>query len=182
MENNPHITPSAIRIRLLEQRDSKAFLQLLVQNRERLQRYFPLMCSTVTSPWKSARFVRRKRRECRQKNYYPFVIEDTASGELIGYISIKTIDNSIPKGELAYFIAERWSGKGISSHALAEVSNRAFQQFGFYKLIVRINADNPASRAVAIKAGFQSEGIQQSDFRTHEGLLVAAEYLGKSRS
>lgn len=182
MTTNTPAPLSGYSIRILEQRDSKAFLQLITQNRERLQPYFPTMCRTLTGPFKSWLFVYRKRAEFFRRRYFPFVIESTATGELVGYISIRTIDDSVPKGELAYFIDAASEGKGIITAALCEVVSSCFNALGFSKLIIRVNASNPVSRAVAIKAGFVSEGIQQNDFRNHEGQLIASEYLGKSKS
>lgn len=181
MEKNATDPLSGYTIRIMEQRDSKAFVQLITQNRERLQPYFPVMCRTLTGPFKSWLFVYRKRAEYFRRLYYPFVIESKATGQLIGYVSIRTIDASVPKGELAYFIDASAEGKGIVTAALREVVNSCFNASGFSKLIIRVNASNPASRAVAVKAGFISEGIQQNDFRNHEGQLIASEYLGKSR-
>lgn len=182
MATEPHHPLAGLRIRIMEQRDSRAFLQLIAQNRERLQPYFPTMCRTITGPFKSWLFVYRKRAEFFRRLYFPFVIEAKATGELIGYISIRTIDDSVPKGELAYFIDAASEGKGIVTAALREVAGSCFNELGFNKLIIRVNASNPGSRAVAVKAGFTSEGIQQSDFRNHEGTLIASEYLGKSKS
>lgn len=181
MENNTTGPLSGFCIRIMEQRDSKAFLQLITNNRERLQPYFPLMCRTITGPFKSWRFVYRKRAEFFRRLYFPFVIETKTTGELVGYISIRTIDDSVPKGELAYFIDAASEGKGIITAALREVVSSCFNELRFNKLIIRVNASNPGSRAVAIKAGFASEGIQQNDFRNHEGQLIASEYLGKSK-
>ncbi len=182
MQHNAADPLAGCSIRIMEQRDSRAFLQLITGNRERLQPYFPMMCRTLTGPFKTWLFVYRKRAEFFRRRYFPFVIERNATGELLGYISIRTIDDSVPKGELAYFIDAASEGKGIITAALREVAGSCFKELGFNKLIIRVNASNPGSRAVAVKAGFTSEGIQQSDFRNHEGQLIASEYLGKSKS
>ena len=181
MENNTPGPLSGCSIRIMEQRDSRALLQLITNNRERLQPYFPKLCRAVTGPFKSRRFVYRKRAEYFRRQYVPFVIESKATGELVGYISIRTIDDSIPKGELGYFIDAASEGKGIITAALREVVSRCFNEHGYNKLIIRVNATNPGSRAVAIKAGFVSEGVQQNDFRNYEGQLIACEYFGKCK-
>lgn len=165
-------------VRPLARSDAAAFLALINRNRERLANSFPTMIGQVKGKISAARYVRGKVDEMKKRLFYSFIIVEETSGAIAGYVSLKNVDWTIPKAEAAYYIDHQWEGKGVTSKALGAVCHYAFTSLGMNKLFLRVSPDNPASRRVAEKCGFEKEGLMRADFRTSAGVLIDAEYWG----
>jgi RimJ/RimL family protein N-acetyltransferase len=79
--------------------------------------------------------------------------------ECIGGVSLIRKSNKCVKhvGEIDYWIAKRYWGKGIVSEAVSLVCDYAFNEFGLMKLKIGFLSDNIGSRRVAEKNGFKTE-------------------------
>jgi RimJ/RimL family protein N-acetyltransferase len=62
-------------------------------------------------------------------------------------------------GELAYVIAPEARGRGIAGETVQLVTAWAFAELGLARLQLRIEPENEASCAVALRAGYQHEGV-----------------------
>ncbi|TND08953.1 MAG: N-acetyltransferase GCN5 [Bacteroidetes bacterium] len=169
-------------VRDLRSSDSAAFLYMIRRNQERLRNSFPLILSKVNSKISALSYVREKVAEIRQKTFHTCIVEHTPSKILVGYISMKNMDFTVPKAELAYFIDAEFEGKGIGSRAVGAVCDFAFAEIGMNKLFMRISPANPASRRLAEKCGFEKEGLIRADFKTSDGELLDVEYWGKVKN
>lgn len=76
------------------------------------------------------------------------VVDD--GGRLAGCVSVWPIDGA---ARLGYWVAPAFRGRGVATAAARLAAEWAFAQ-GFEVLELTIGADNPASQAVARKAGF----------------------------
>lgn len=87
----------------------------------------------------------------------PFLI--TVGGEVVGSIGVfrKPWDGAV--GEAGYWIGAEARGRGIATRALVLVTRWAFDAMGLARIQLGTNRENLASQQVAIKAGFQFEGI-----------------------
>jgi len=65
--------------------------------------------------------------------------------------------------EIGYWIAEQYWGNGIATVAAREMSEIAFEEFGFKKLFGPVLAPNTASIRVLEKCGYQSEGLMERE-------------------
>ena len=77
-----------------------------------------------------------------------------ADNELIGRANLKDIDQVTKSAYVGYRIAEHWSGKGVASFALGELTQQA-KQMGLMALFACVSTENRASMQVLKKAGFQ---------------------------
>lgn len=66
-------------------------------------------------------------------------------------------------GELGYWLAEPYWGRGIMSEAVRAFCTYAFEQFHLVRIYAEPYAANPASARVLEKAGFQLEAILRSN-------------------
>lgn len=166
-------------LRELKSSDAPLFLEMVKANESRLRASFPLILSSVTNRFTAGTYVRGKMAEMKQRSFFTFVIENPAAKRLAGYVSMKNMDWTIPKAELAYFISSEYEGRGMMSEAIRRACVHAFSDLGMNKLFMRISPANPASRRVAEKCGFEKEGLIRADFRNSDGQLTDVEYWGR---
>lgn len=164
-------------LRVLNVQDSSHFFDLIDRNRQYLTDYFPQTIATIIHQEACAVYMVKKMKEAADKQGFGFVLED-GQGALQGYISIKNIDWTIPKCELAYFIDFEHKGKGIMSQAIGAIIAHCFDELGMNKVFLITAVDNFSSRKMAEKNGFEVEGILRNNFKLASGVLVDMAYYG----
>ena len=171
------------RTRLIKYRlgDGAVFFELVENNRERLIHSFPMILSTVTNEINAELFIRSRLNEWIVQQSFTYAIWNQKKTDLIGHISIKNIDWTIPRAELAYLISAEYEGKGIMTEVLKTIINLSFEKLGMNKLYLRVITFNDKSYKVAEKCGFKREGIIRNDHRTFDGELVDLYYYGLTR-
>lgn len=94
-----------------------------------------------------------------------FAIVDAASGEAVGvasYLNIKPAPGSIEVGALAYSPALQ--RRPAATEAMFLMMRRVFDECEYRRYEWKTNSHNAASRAAALRLGFQFEGIfRQAD-------------------
>lgn len=78
----------------------------------------------------------------------------------VGTIGITNIERRHLTGWCWYWLTAEARGRGVASRALATAAQHAFDA-GVFRLELGHRVNNPASGAVARRAGFLSEGIQR---------------------
>lgn len=66
-------------------------------------------------------------------------------------------------GEIGYWVAEDYWGKGIATAALRQMTDYGFNSRNFRKLVAPVLAPNIASMRVLEKCGYQREGILKDE-------------------
>ncbi|MEZ4932005.1 MAG: GNAT family protein [Saprospiraceae bacterium] len=166
-----------INIRLLNKNDAGDYFQLIDNNRERLKRYFPVTVSEIPDLLSCTVYVEQKIKQAATKELYLYVI--LKKGKMIGVLILKNIDWRIPKGELAYFIDKEYEGQGVMSVAMRWLQDYCFNELGMNKLFIKLSPQNKASQRLAIRSGFQLEGVLRQEFRIETGEVQDVEYYGK---
>lgn len=83
-----------------------------------------------------------------------------ADGEAIGSISVcRGSDVYCRSGELGYWLAEPFWGKGYTTWAVREICREAFAALDLLRIYAEVYAYNVGSRRVLEKSGFTLEGI-----------------------
>ncbi|CAN5571102.1 hypothetical protein BH18THE1_BH18THE1_05640 [soil metagenome] len=77
---------------------------------------------------------------------------------LVGIIGIKDLDIGKKKGNLGYWIGERYWGKGIGTESVALVINFAFSVLGLEEVWGYVYSENKASIRVLEKNGMARKG------------------------
>ena len=166
-------------LRLLTLDDLDPYFELVQRNRERLADHFVGTVSRTSTLEEAQEFVEEMIRHTISNTYFPYVIIDDNESSIVGFIDLKSIDWSIPKTQIGFYIDEAYAGKGIISEAIQIISNHCFEEKGFEKLFMRIHPDNIAACKVAEKCGFELEGTIRKEYRTIEGELIDLLYYGK---
>ncbi len=111
-------------------------------------------------------------------NHFSFFIKHAQTNDLVGLINIKNIDNHVEKCEIGYFISEHAAGKGIVSKFTSEVVTYCFDVLHINKVFLRIAPENIASQKVAIKNGFQKEGVLREEYKGFQDKFEDVMYFG----
>lgn len=165
-------------VRLLEQNDAEAFFETVTANKARLEAFFPVTIENTSTLESTTVFINEMLIKSQAKLNYPFVVIDTQTNNIIGYIHVKNIDWDIPKAELGFFMDEDYAGKGILHRAMKLLIDHFFNELGFEKLYLRMHELNTSARKLAEKCGFVVEGQLRKDHRTTAGELVDLYYYG----
>ena len=165
-------------IRPIIQSDAAGYFKLIDANRPRLEDFFAGTLSKTKTLKDTEDFVAANIKRREEKTYYPFVIIDTTTQTIIGYIDVKSIDWKIPKAEFGCFLAKEALGHGVSKQAMQIVIDHLFNELGFTKLFLRTHLTNKEARGLAERLGFLQEGVLRKDYRTTNGTLVDLVYYG----
>lgn len=168
-------------MRLLCMDDLDNYYQLVVRNRKRLETFFAGTVVMTTTLEATQRYLREMLDKAEHKICYPFVVVDKRTGAMVAALQVKNIDLCIPKGELGYYIDEKYEGRGIVTRAVAAINRFCFGTLGFNKLYIRTHESNMPSRRVAEKNGFMPEGVIRRDYKNTQGQLLDVIYYGLLR-
>ncbi|MEZ5476578.1 MAG: GNAT family protein [Thiolinea sp.] len=79
--------------------------------------------------------------------------------QVVGNISFNTINHSLKKVEIGYWLSSRYQGQGIVTKSVAKLIDRSFHELGMEKVQISAAADNTPSRKVCERLGFELEGV-----------------------
>lgn len=101
--------------------------------------------------------------EKHKKNYdedrsYEFAITNKENGELLGAIALSNNQKS-KNGAIAYWIGEKYWGKGYGTEAVKALIDFAFEEKKLHKVFARYFKSNPASGKIMEKIGMKQEGL-----------------------
>ena len=82
-------------------------------------------------------------------------VVDPASGAVIGEVGLSQFDAVRRAAMIGWWIGAGWRGCGRASEAVALVVDWALAEGGLNAVMAEIDADNPASVAVARRAGMR---------------------------
>jgi ribosomal-protein-alanine N-acetyltransferase len=149
-----------LKLRYQQVGDAKRFFKILTHPDFKL---FPV---TVKSIEEEKRFLRTNR-QLRAKNLaynYAILLYD----RIVGGIGLR-IDQHRPYiGEVGYFVAREYWGKGIAPKAVGMIEEIGFNQHDLERIELVTLKANKASMRVAEKCGYKKEGIQRHK-QLHDG-------------
>jgi ribosomal-protein-serine acetyltransferase len=169
-------------LRASEISDASAFYGLIKKNYGRLKEAFPKSSAAAETPEKALEYLRQLKTNEENKIAFNFLVFEKENKKPIGMFFIKTIDWTVPKCELAYFIAAEMEGKGLVKEGIKAICNYCFDTLGMNKIFIRTSVANNRSAAIALSCGFLKEGRLRNDFRSGTGELQDVEYFGKIKT
>jgi [ribosomal protein S5]-alanine N-acetyltransferase len=84
-----------------------------------------------------------------------------ARGTPVGSLGVRT-EREHARCELGYLLGPEGRGRGLMTRGVVLVTEWLLGPGGFARVAIHVSTDNPASRAVAERAGFEREGILRS--------------------
>jgi ribosomal-protein-serine acetyltransferase len=145
-----------LELRLFKTEHIDAFLNLILQNRERLDRWMRWTSQVQTRADAVTLFERFTTRYEDQAGFHAGL---WYRGELVGGVACHNIDRQNNKAEIGYWLGERYTGKGLTTQACREVITMLFEREKIHRIEILCMTENQPSRAVAERLGFTFEGV-----------------------
>jgi RimJ/RimL family protein N-acetyltransferase len=90
-----------------------------------------------------------------------WAIADAVTDDLLGRVSLKNMDLMCGQGSVAYWTMPTRRGQDVASSAVEALTHWAFDGVGFHRLELTRSVHNLPSCRVAIKTGFDFEGVKR---------------------
>lgn len=115
-------------------------------------------------------------------NFYQWGIVLKESNELIGSISVVSIDENNKEVEIGYCLSRAWWNKGITTEALAKLIQFFFEEVKVDKIVAKHDINNPASGKVMIKNNMKHEKTLRNAATTSNNELCDVAYYSILKS
>ncbi|WP_439691611.1 GNAT family N-acetyltransferase [Curtobacterium sp. SP.BCo] len=86
------------------------------------------------------------------------------AGTVVGAVGVTAIEYGHGTAWVSYWLTAAARGRGLATRALVTASEDAFA-LGLHRLELGHRTNNPASCAVATRAGFRAEGVEREKLR-----------------
>lgn len=96
---------------------------------------------------------------------------DAASGEFVGGSGLHPRDWQVPSFEIGYWLRASAQGKGYMHEAAQLLTDYAFASLNAQRVLIRCDARNVRSAAVAERLGFVREGRLRHDSIANDGTV-----------
>jgi ribosomal-protein-alanine N-acetyltransferase len=151
-------------INLLNTTDAEQLHQFIIDNSERLKRYFPVTLSSNNTIEKSIEYIAIKNKEIEDRTNFTYAIRDKNNQQIAGLIILKKIDWDKKQGEFAYCIGSQFERQGLTSFAVKEMTKFAFDELGLKTLQIMAHKTNFGSIKVAENNGFVWQKTALNEF------------------
>lgn len=85
------------------------------------------------------------------------------TGEFVGVSGLHSIDWTMRKFEIGYWMDKKFEGKGLMTEACERITQFAFEELHANRVEIRCDSENVRSRSVAERAGYTLEGILKKE-------------------
>lgn len=109
-------------------------------------------------------------------NFYHWAITLKEDGNLIGFISVISCDETVGKVEMGYCIGKNWWNKGYMTEALGKAVDFLFNEVGVQRIQACHDINNPNSGKVMAKCGMKYEGTMRKAEKTNNGICDLSYY------
>lgn len=99
-----------------------------------------------------------------------WAVTDDASGEVVGRVGLRRIDEQDRSAEIGYAVAAPHRRRGVALRAVTAATTYAFEGLGLARVVLLHATGNLASCAVATASGFAFEGVERQAFDHGDGL------------
>jgi [ribosomal protein S5]-alanine N-acetyltransferase len=98
-----------------------------------------------------------------------WAVVDAESDTLLGRVALKSLVLADGKAELAYWMVPSARGGGLCPSAVMVLTRWALGRGGFHRIELEHSTANRASCRVAVKAGFEEEGVRRGAWLHADG-------------
>lgn len=153
------IAQSDFKMRPFKSSDAMAFVTGLNTKTIARDTTISLPCNIETAKWWIAFITDAASKKPVSEEHFVIDID----GVLIGSIGIINIQEH--KGELGYWLVDKYAGKGIITRAVKQMVNHCFNVLNLNRIFAPVLPHNKASAKVLEKNGFELEGILRKYFK-----------------
>lgn len=137
---------------------------------ETLHRWMPWALRVPTIA-ESETFAREAAARFRAREEVTFLIFRAADDLLLGTTSLHSIDWSVPRFEIGYWLRSSVEGHGYMTEAVCALTSVCLDRLGAERVEIRCDSRNQRSAAVALRAGFHLEATLRRHVRDNDGHL-----------
>ena len=184
-ETTPRLSHGEVVVRGIRRGDARALEAELLGNRSWLRRWEATMPGTVSSGRFDTRASIRSLHEAdRDGSGLAFAIE--VGGAFAGQLNVSGISGgALASSTIGYWVAQRFAGRGVTTTAVALVTDHLLFARGLYRVEICIRPENVPSLRVVEKLGFRFEGLRRryihidGDWRDHLCFALVREELAE---
>ena len=103
----------------------------------------------------ASRWISRREQAGAEGRSVDLAVTDMPSGQVIGEVGLSRLDPVRRAALVGWWIAEDWRGRGRAGEAVRIVLDWALSEGPLQAVMAEIDSDNPASAAVARRAGMR---------------------------
>ena len=111
----------------------------------------------------------RRRGDRTTGDHASWAVTDAASGDLLGSVSLHSIDRGQGNAQVGYWTVPAARGRAVAARAVDAACRWAFATVPLDRVELSHAVENEASGRVAEKAGFRLEGRLRGSFRYGDG-------------
>jgi RimJ/RimL family protein N-acetyltransferase len=145
----------------------------IVDSHEELKRWMP-WAQKVPTVDESEVYCRQARAKWLARELLDFSFLSREDGTLLGRGGLHSIDWSVPKFEIGYWVRTSCARRGFATEATDALVALARDRLGARRVEISSDVRNTASRRVAEKSGFVLEGIRRNSRRDTLGEIADA--------
>lgn len=153
-------------VRTLTREDAETVFRAVDENRDRLRPFMPWERTTYSSR-ETLEFIERSLASPNDLEGNGIWVADAFAGS-VGV----TIDPLMNTGEIGYWVARQFEGRGLVSRACRLFIGHGFREMHLHRIEIHAAADNRRSQAVAERLGFTLEATLRDGFRRSDGTYV----------
>jgi ribosomal-protein-serine acetyltransferase len=163
IDENMHLRP-------FSESDARAMYELILHNRDHLDRWLRWSGRIQTLDDTCALIERFATKYAAGDGFHAGIWEQD---RLIGGLVCHYINRESSKSEIGYWLGAEFVGRGKVTRACRAVIAELFEREKMHRIEIQCAVDNRASRAVAERLGFRLEGIKRESewitmsFRDH---------------
>lgn len=151
-----HRVGDDIQLKLLELQNAEEMFTLIDVSRNYLRAWLPWVDATQIVD-DSRAFIRSTLQQfASNKGFQAGIL---FKGQLSGVIGFHEINWTNRSTSIGYWFGEGFQGRGIMTTACRAMVDIAFKEYGLNRVEIRAAVENPKSRAIPERLGFQQEGI-----------------------
>jgi RimJ/RimL family protein N-acetyltransferase len=155
---------SAVRLRPWREDDADAVLAALVDPETALWNAGWVQTREDALVWLE------RRQDWSFSEHASWAVEDVATAELVGSVSLHSIDRVANDAEIGYWTVPAARGRGVAAAAVDAACRWAFATLPIDRIELCHAVENVASGRVAEKAGFVHEGRLRRSYRYGDGV------------
>ncbi len=153
-------------VRRFETHDETALYEAAIESIADVYPFLP-WCHPEYSIDDSRAFLLSVHGQWAEQCSFAFLIEDPASGRLLGGAGLNKIDEH-PVANLGYWIRSSEAGRGIATEVTRGLAGFGFDYLKLIRIEIMMSTQNVASRQVAIKVGASLEGKLRNRLNLHD--------------
>ncbi|GHH54420.1 GNAT family N-acetyltransferase [Streptomyces candidus] len=153
-------TPEGFVLREWREGDAAALLEACSSSPELARQIGRVRDASDAREW-----VARRTEHVAAGTAYAFAVTDGRAGPVLGNVAVSAVDRAHDGGWISYWTVEAARGRGVAVAGTRRLADFCFTELGLHRLELGHRTNNPASCAVALRAGFAVEGLERDKLR-----------------